>query len=31
MNPSKCGFEVSTGEFLGFMAYERGLKLNKRV
>ena len=30
MNPSKCAFGVSAGEFLGFMVHDRGLKLGKR-
>ena len=27
MNPSKCAFEVSAGEFLGFMVHERGIEV----
>jgi hypothetical protein len=31
VNPNKCAFRVSTGDFVGFMVHERGLKLHKRV
>jgi hypothetical protein len=31
MNPNKCAFGVSAGEFLGFLVHEGGIKLAKRV
>ena len=30
MNPNKCAFRVSTGQFLGFMVYERGIKIGQK-
>jgi len=30
MNPSKCAFEVSAGEFLGFMVHERGIEVGQK-
>ena len=27
MNPHKCAFGVSASQFLGFMVYERGIKI----
>jgi hypothetical protein len=30
MNPSKCAFQVSVGEFLGFMVHERGIEVGKK-
>ncbi|GKV21983.1 hypothetical protein SLEP1_g31893 [Rubroshorea leprosula] len=29
MNPLKCAFEVSTGNFLGYLVHERGLEVDK--
>ena len=26
MNPNKCAFGVSAGQFLGFMVHERGIE-----
>ena len=28
LNPSKCAFRVSTGQFLGFMVTQRGIEAN---
>ena len=28
LNPSKCAFEVTAGKFLGFMVFQRGIKVN---
>ena len=28
LNPSKCAFGVTTGKFLGFMVFQRGIKAN---
>jgi len=30
MNPNKYAFGVSTGQFLGFMAHQRGLEISRR-
>jgi hypothetical protein len=30
MNPNKCAFEVSAGQFLGFMVHERGIKIGQK-
>ena len=30
MNPNKCAFGVSAGQFLGFMIYERGIEIGER-
>src|SRR6185437_10465871 len=30
MNPNKCAFGVSAGQFLGFMVHERGIEGPKR-
>ena len=29
MNPNKCAFGVSAGQFLGFMVHERGIKVGQ--
>ena len=31
MNPNKCAFGVSAGQFLGFMAHERGIKISQKT
>jgi hypothetical protein len=31
MNPNKCAFGVSAGEFLGFLVHEEGIKLARRA
>ena len=31
MNPNKCVFGVSAGQFLGFMVHERGNKIGQKV
>ena len=31
MNPNKCAFGVSAGQFLGFMVHERGNEIGKKV
>jgi hypothetical protein len=31
MNPNKCAFEVSAGEFLGFLVHEGGWKLARKA
>jgi hypothetical protein len=28
MNPKKCAFGVSTGQFLGFLVHERGIEIS---
>jgi hypothetical protein len=28
MNPKKCAFGVSTGQFLGFLVHEQGIKIS---
>ena len=28
MNPMKCAFEVSVGEFLGFLVHHRGINVD---
>ncbi|RVW83263.1 Retrovirus-related Pol polyprotein from transposon 17.6 [Vitis vinifera] len=28
LNPSKCGFDVSTGKFLGFMVSQKGIEVS---
>ncbi|RLN04398.1 hypothetical protein C2845_PM13G07380 [Panicum miliaceum] len=30
MNPNKCAFGVSAGQFLGFMVHERGIEVNRK-
>jgi len=30
MNPNKCAFGVSTGQFLGFMVHQRGFEISRR-
>jgi len=30
MNPNKCAFGVSAGQFLGFMVHQRGIEISKR-
>jgi hypothetical protein len=30
MNPNKCAFGVSTGEFLGFLVHEGGIEVGKK-
>lgn len=30
MNPNKCAFGVSAGEFLGFMVHEKGIEIGKK-
>jgi len=30
MNPNKCAFGVSAGQFLGFMVHQRGIEITKR-
>jgi hypothetical protein len=30
MNPNKCAFGVSAGEFLGFLVHEGGIEVDKR-
>ena len=30
MNPNKCAFRVSTGQFLGFMVHERGIEIGQK-
>ena len=30
MNPNKCAFGVSDGQFLGFMAHERGIEIGQK-
>jgi hypothetical protein len=27
MNPKKCAFDVSAGQFLGFLVHERGIEI----
>ena len=29
MNPKKCAFGVSAGQFLGFMVHERGIEISQ--
>ena len=31
MNPNKCAFGVSAGQFLGFMVYERGIEISQKT
>ena len=31
MNPNKCAFEVSAGQFLGFMVHEREIKIGQKI
>jgi hypothetical protein len=31
MNPNKCAFGVSAGQFLAFMVHERGMKLVRKA
>ena len=30
MNPNKCAFGVSAGQFLGFMVHQRGIEISQR-
>ena len=30
MNPNKCAFGVSAGQFLGFMVHERGIEVGQK-
>ena len=30
MNPNKCAFGVSAGQFLGFMVHERGIEIGQK-
>ena len=30
MNPNKCAFGVSTGQFLGFIVHERGIEIGQK-
>jgi hypothetical protein len=30
MNPTKCAFGVSAGQFLGFLVHERGIEIPQR-
>jgi len=30
MNPNKCAFGVSAGQFLGFMVHHRGIEISRR-
>ena len=30
MNPNKCAFRVSAGQFLGFMVHERGIEIGQK-
>jgi len=30
MNPNKCAFSVSAGQFLGFMVHQRGIEISRR-
>ena len=30
MNPNKCAFGVSAGQFLGFMVHERGIEVDQK-
>ena len=31
MNPNKCAFGVSAGQFLGFMIHERGIEIIQKT
>jgi len=31
MNPNKCAFGVSVGQFLGFMVHERGIESSQKT
>ena len=31
MNPNKCVFGVSVGQFLGFLVYERGIEICQKT
>jgi len=31
MNPHKCAFGVSTGQFLGFMVHEKGIEVGQKI
>ena len=31
MNPNKCSFGVSAGQFLGFMVHEHGIKISQKT
>jgi hypothetical protein len=31
MNPNKCAFGVSAGQFLGFLIHERGIKVGQKL
>ena len=30
MNPNKCAFRVSAGQFLGFMVHKRGIEVGQK-
>jgi hypothetical protein len=30
MNPNKCVFGVSAGQFLGFMVHQRGIEISRK-
>ena len=31
MNPNKCAFGVSAGQFIGFMVHERGIEISQKT
>ena len=31
MNPNKCAFDVSAGQFLGFMVHEKGIQISQKT
>ena len=31
MNPNKCAFGVSAGQFFGFMVHERGIEISQKT
>jgi hypothetical protein len=31
MNPNKCAFGVSAGQFLGFLLHERGIEVGQKL
>ena len=31
MNPNKCAFGLSAGQFLGFMVHERGIEISQKT
>ena len=30
MNPNKCSFAVSAGQFLGFIVHEKGIEIDQK-